>query len=117
MKKIFFFIIILFVGILIYLTFYFDEKSKNQFDDFYSSEISGKIEKLYAGSSGVHITINNEVFVFKPVTSKLNDFRIFDQNANIGDFIEKPAFADTLTLIKKDETIFYTFQMDYFYNN
>lgn len=81
------------------------EQRKNikiQFDNFNSGNLIGKISYLYASSGAVRFRLSDadESFLFVPLMTPLNDYAHFDSVAQIEDSVYKPAFADTLTLIK-----------------
>lgn len=103
-----------FIGLLVIsYIFYarrFYQKGKSEFKDFYRSDIVGTIScKTYAGSSGAYFCVDDERYNFHPYTSDLNDNKIFEYLAEPGDSIYKPAYSDTLLLIKEGRKYRYTF--------
>lgn len=111
---------LLFIWLLILLSvtiFYFipsqDKKVKQEFDLFYSTRLSGKIVRTEEYSRGANFVLDNNPveFTFYPYTDKhLNNGKIFQYIAEIGDSIYKPAYSDTLILIKNDRSYSYTFK-------
>ena len=78
---------------------------------FDSTHIEGVID-----SSGIWITSNvikletGSKYVFMPYTdSELNNNNIFSYTVERGDSVFKPAYADTLELIKNGKVLRYTF--------
>jgi hypothetical protein len=81
------------------------ERRKNikiQFDNFNSGNLIGKISYLYTSSGAVRVRLSDadESYLFVPLMIPLNDYAHFDSVAQIEDSVYKPAFADTLILIK-----------------
>lgn len=104
----------IFIGLLVIsYIFYarrFHQKGEAEFIDFYRSDIIGTIScKTYAGSSGAYFCVDDERYNFHPYTSDLNDNKIFEYLAETGDSIYKPAYSDTLILIKEGKKYRYTF--------
>lgn len=103
--------------LLILIVLYFISKKheknrwENEFIHFDSTEIVGELEYVALVSHGVVFKIKNnrDRFIFYPLTSDLNENRIFDHLATKGDTIIKGKFADTLKLIKKNKKYLYTF--------
>ncbi len=115
MKKLFRIIgLFILIGFLIYFGMqYQDKKVKKEFDLFYSSSLSGTISKIdeYSRSSNFSLVNNSSEFTFYPYVDKgLNDSEIFQYLAKPGDSIYKPAFSDTLLLIKSHKVYSFTFQ-------
>lgn len=81
------------------------------FIQFNSSNLNDEIENVQIVDKGVGITLknNNEEFVFFPITGPLNNYQIFNHIAEKGDTVFKPAYSDTLKLIKHDSILLYTF--------
>lgn len=89
------------------------KKGKREFELFYSSQLSGKIIKIKKYSRGSNFILENNAneFAFYPYIDKhLNNNEIFQYIAEPGDSVYKPAYSDTLELIKGDKVYFYTFQ-------
>jgi hypothetical protein len=115
MKKRLFFIyaiilscVVIFIGVP-----YQNRKTKREFDLFYSSQLSGKIINMYTYSRGANFILDNNPrkFSFYPYVNKeLNNNEIFQYIAKPGDSIYKPAYSDTLFLIKKNAIYSYLFQ-------
>ena len=81
------------------------ERCKNikiLFNDFNSGNLIGKISYLYTSSGAVRFRLSDadESYLFIPLMTPLNDYAHFDSVAQIEDSVYKPAFADTLILIK-----------------
>jgi hypothetical protein len=81
------------------------ERRKNikiLFDNFNSGNLIGKISYLYTSSGAVRLRLSDadEYYLFVPLMTPLNDYAHFGEVAQIEDSVYKPAFADTLTLIK-----------------
>lgn len=89
------------------------KKGKREYNLFYSSQLSGKITKIKKYSRGSNFVLENNAneFTFYPYTDKyLNNNEIFQYIAEPGDSIFKPAYSDTLLLIKGNKTYVYAFQ-------
>lgn len=92
---------------------YQDKKAKNEFDLFYSTQLSGKIVRIdkYARASNFVLDNSPIEFAFYPyVDENLNNGEIFSYIAKPGDSIYKAAYSDTLFLIKKNRMYLYAFQ-------
>lgn len=91
---------------------YTRDRGKQFYSTFNSSDLRGEIEKIYIAYKGVALKLNDDstTYIFYPVTSQLNDNNIFDNVAEKGDKIIKPAYSDTLKLVKRDKIYLYTFQ-------
>lgn len=100
------------LGVFAYFhSIYLNRISLKRFNKFYSSNIEGIISCEVDGSiAGEFFCVNEEEFCFLPYTSEINNNSIFDYTAKIGDSVYKPAFCDTLLLIKPDHTYKYTFE-------
>lgn len=114
MKKEYFWIaFLIFVIVYIIVAQNFGSKRTiRRFEYFYTTNISGVLEYARAGSYGSVFKvqgIENE-FVFYPNTGKLNRKKIFYHIAKKGDLIYKPAYSDTLKLIKNGKIYLYTFK-------
>ncbi len=101
---------ILLVLLTVFQIHYFRKKEKADFLQFYSASIDSEITSLDAGARGVYLTVGNIAYTFKPYTSSLNDKKIFNHIARIGDRVRKEAYADTLYLFRGDKIYPYTFQ-------
>lgn len=86
----------------LYLSSVAAKKSKMQFDIFNSSNLSGKISYLLASNGGVRFRLNDAeaTYLFIPLMTPLNNYTDFERISETGDSVYKPAFADTLVLIK-----------------
>lgn len=100
------FIIFIFIGIR--LT---KGKAKEHFVQFNSANLNGKLENIRIAYKGVLFKLKEDKmeYIFYPNTD-LTENKIFDHVAEKGDFVIKPAYSDTLKLVKKDKVLFYTFQ-------
>ena len=112
-KLLYFVIIFLIIGAAyIYIAQKFgNERNKRLFIQFDTTNIHGVINNVGIRYHGSYFKIigNKNDFVFFPNTGKLNGFNIFDQLAQKGDSIIKPAYSDTLVLIKNNKKYLYTF--------
>jgi len=109
-----FFIVFVVIGI-VYLVFaqYFGNKNAlKRFDVFFNSNLRGEIQKIGIKHHGVSLKMNNDEneYVFYPITSELNDKKVFNYFANVGDSIIKPNNTDTLILNKQNKRYKFTFQ-------
>lgn len=115
MKKKLFIISMFLLGcfVIFFSTSLQNKKGKREYNLFYSTTMAGKIIKIkvYSRGSDFILENNSNKFSFYPYTDKdLNDNEIFQYLATPGDSIYKPAYSDTLFLIKRDKTYSYTFQ-------
>jgi hypothetical protein len=104
---------IFFLGSIFVGRIYQNQKTINEFEFFYSSQLSGKIVKIdrYVRASNFVIDNNPAEFAFYPFTNEnLNGNEIFSYLAVPGDSVYKPAYSDTLLLIKGNNVYAYTFQ-------
>ena len=92
--------------------YYGDRKAKRQFDLFFNSNLIGTLEYVDVKFHGVAFKLINDdnEYVFYPYTSLLNDMKIFNHFANVGDSIFKPIKSDTLVLVKNHRQYKYNFQ-------
>ncbi|MCZ8353380.1 MAG: hypothetical protein O9340_01510 [Cyclobacteriaceae bacterium] len=88
------------------------KRTEQEFLKFYNSEIYGEIKNVYIKHHGVGFQIkgNSEEWIFYPITSGLNQNKIFDHLAKCGDSIIKRKNSDTLILIQNDCEYRYTFE-------
>jgi hypothetical protein len=72
------------------------------FDTFNISQLSGKISYVHGWQAVVKFRLNNAdgTYMFTPLMTPLNGYANFVMVAETGDSVYKPAFADTLILIK-----------------
>ena len=75
---------------------------KIQFDVFNSSNLCGRISYLDGTHGGVKFQLNGaaETYLFIPRMTAMNGYVYFGRFAETEDSVYKPAFADTLILIK-----------------
>jgi hypothetical protein len=102
----------LFFGLIVYQYITVNEKAKKNFEIFYASDLDGEITRCSISAGAVYVRLNNmpTKVAFIPETSELNDYNIFMYTAELGDRIIKPAYSDTLTLIRKNGEVYkYTF--------
>jgi len=85
-------------------------KGRKLYKQFYQSEIRGTLENTSGSTGTTYFLIGNIEYGFYPKTNTLNEFKIFSRNAKAGDSIIKPAYTDTLMLIKKNKVYLYTFK-------
>jgi hypothetical protein len=99
---------VIFAGLFIVLPFWIyethtlEKKIKIQFEVFNSSNLSGRISYLYGSQGGVRFQLNGtaETYLFIPRMTPRNGYADFAMVAETEDSVYKPAFADTLILIK-----------------
>lgn len=113
-RKIYLIIVFVVIAVIYIMTanYFGSRRTKQEFLKFDNSEINGDIKDVYFKHHGVGFKITgiNEEFIFYPNTSDLNDNKIFDHLAKIGDRVFKSKNSDTLTLISNDKKYKYTFQ-------
>jgi hypothetical protein len=117
MKKIIFRILIgilIIIAVVVYVNYSSERSVKlatKFYDHFNAKKIIGKIEYIGISHHGAKFRIEGveDEFIFWPNTSKTNDCKIFTRCAEKGDTIVKPAYSDTLRLIKNGKEYFYTF--------
>lgn len=86
---------------------------QKDFNDFNKNLINGTINFVGIRHHGSAFSINsgNRVYIFYPyINSSLNSIHTFESFASIGDSVFKPAYSDTLYLIKSEKTYKYTFK-------
>jgi hypothetical protein len=112
MKKAVVFFLVIGVIYLIVSVNYSRNRGIHNYNNFYNSFVNGKIESIEVKLKGVGLKIysNETEFIFYPYTSELNEKEIFNYLARKGDSVYKPAFSDTLQLVKSDKIYKYTFQ-------
>jgi len=73
--------------------------------------LKGEIQKVGIKYRGVGFRLRNDTieYIFYPLTSELNQKKIFDHIVVIGDSIIKRKHSDTLILRKKNIDLIYTF--------
>lgn len=89
------------------------QRGKEKFKNFNEANINGKLNEVKIGYKGSVFTLINDSteYVFYPYTNQsINKAQIFNYIARKGDSIIKPAYSDTLKLIKSDEVLKYTFK-------
>ena len=88
------------------------KRDKRNFDMFYNSEINGTVKEIYIKYHEVGFRLNNDSteYIFDPLTSIINQKKIFEYFATKGDSVIKPRYQDTLILIKEGRRYPYTFQ-------
>lgn len=103
---------ILILSFLAYQSFSVRQKGKKEFEVFYTSDLNGEISSIATSVGAVYFKLNNASvkYVFFPRTSELNNNQIFEYVATKGDKVIKPAYSDTLKLVKGDKVYLYTFQ-------
>ena len=100
------------LGAVIFICIILLSKRNDEFfkvDDkiFYSSQINGRIETIYANIGAVHVTLGSKEFVFVPISCVDNESKIFSSFAKIGDSLYKQSYSDTLTLFKHGKVYYY----------
>jgi hypothetical protein len=107
-------IIFLLVGAvyLIVSIYYTRNRGKQNYNRFYNSYQNGIIEDVRGKLKGTGLKLNSDEreFVFYPYTDRINENNIFHYFAEKGDSVYKPAFSDTLQLVKDGKVYKYTFQ-------
>lgn len=101
---------------LICLAIWNQKRTKQQgfeyFNQFNRATIDGVIQTIETAHMGVLFTLedNPMEYIFYPHTDEeLNGSRIFEYTAEKGDRIIKLPYSDTLTLIKENNMLKYTF--------
>jgi hypothetical protein len=115
MKKIFIGIILL---IVVYVYLFTSQKiggdrEKQFFVRFDSTDINGKLEyvKIRYHLCAFKIEGIEEELYFDPITSNLNDKKLFEHIAEKGDLIVKEVHSDILTVKKNDMIYNYKFRI------
>lgn len=88
------------------------KKGAEHFREFNKAEIVGVIQSISIAYKGVELRVKGDsnIYIFYPYADdELNNSEIFDHTAKKGDSVIKRASADTLYLIKQDQTLKYTF--------
>lgn len=107
--------VVLILIVISYIYFggiYMREQGNKFYSVFNSSNLDGQIERVYVAYKGVafKLTSDSSTYVFYPITGMLNNNQIFNSFASKGDRVIKPAYSDTLKLVKDDKVYLYTFQ-------
>jgi|GEM_PF-1311085 len=86
--------------------------SKQRFNDFYNSNIIGKLRyiKELKGSEIISVFGDEKEYEITLYPSEFNSDKIFRYFAKKGDSITKPSNSDTLFLYKNDKVYKYTFK-------
>jgi hypothetical protein len=110
----YFIIIIIAIIACIYILIggkYTKNKDNEHFTQFNSDNINGEIEYVDFAYHGIQVKIKGYKlpYVFYP-RHDLHENKRFDDIAAPGDVIIKPAYSDTLKLIKKDKVLLFTFR-------
>ncbi len=87
-------------------------REKSFFMRFDTTSINGELEYSKIGHHGSVFKIKKveKEFVFYPITSDLNENKLFYNIAKKGDVVIKKPYSDTLKLIKKDKIYLYQFR-------
>jgi hypothetical protein len=103
---------ILILSFLSYQSYRVRQKGKKDFEMFYTSVLDGEISSIAISVGVVYLQLDNALteYAFIPRTSELNKNQIFSHIARKGDKVIKPAYSDTLKLVKGDKVYLYTFQ-------
>jgi predicted membrane protein len=90
-----------------------NKRDKRNFKIFYNSEINGSITGVFIKNHGVGFRLKYDTidYVFYPLTSPINQKKVFHLFADKGDSVIKPRNVDTLILIKDGKRYPYTFQV------
>lgn len=96
----------------IWMQYLAKEKGKQQFKDFFSSEINSQVGSVGIAYKGTALKlIDGREFIFYPITDKsLNDNKIFRLTAQRGDTVIKKRESDTLYLVQAGKKRAYTFE-------
>ena len=92
---------------------YTDKQWATNYKTFNEANIFGRLDKIGIKNHGTNLKLTNSTneFVFYPYTyNKLNDSEIFEEFAEKGDSIIKPAFSEILVLFKNDKAYEYSFE-------
>ena len=110
-KAIIFFLAIAAIYLIVSVN-YSKNRGIDNYNSFYNAFINGTIESVGVKLKGVglKVTDDEKKFVFYPYTHSINGNNIFHYFAESGDSIYKPAYSDTLQLIKDNTVYKYTFQ-------
>jgi hypothetical protein len=105
-------LILIVVSYIYFGGIYMRKQGNNLYSTFNSSDLNGEIERVYVAYKGIafKLTSDSSTYVFYPITGTLNNNQIFNSFAEKGDRIIKPAYSDTLKLVKGDKVYLYTFQ-------
>lgn len=104
----------IFIGLLVILAIFQSmhtkKKGKKEFKEFYTTTITGMISCVPNGSTaGTYFCVDGNRYNFHPYTADINENKIFSRFAAVGDSIYKPAYADTLVLVKNGKKYMYIF--------
>ncbi len=105
-------LLLLIIGIL-YGQWWSTRMGQKDFKNFNTNLVSGEISFVGTWQHGAGFKLKGEniVHVFYPYIDKsLNNNHIFTSFASVGDSVFKPAYSDTLYLIKSGKIFKYTFQ-------
>jgi hypothetical protein len=110
MKKVYV-VIILLIAISLYLFIALKiggERAGNLYYHFNTSSINGELEyvEIKYHNSAFKIIGEDDEYCFDPITSELNDYKIFLYTAEKGDLVIKEAHSDILRLKKKDGKVY-----------
>lgn len=111
--KIFWGVFIIFAGLYMYIMEKYDKnRIKGFYNHFNETNINDIIIKVNNNiARGKEIIFDNKNVIFYPETSHINNNNVFSSIAEKGDRVIKPAYSDTLILIKKNgEILKYTFK-------
>ena len=100
------------IGYLLIAEIFGGKRENRHFHIFFASTITGQIEYTKGGYYGSVFKIMGKdiEYVFYPYTDGINEKNIFHYLAVEGDSIYKPAYSDTLKLVKEGKVYKYTFQ-------
>lgn len=107
---------LIFITLYLILGFLWDRKGNRNLTIFISTSIEGRLTYVYGGSGGESFRVNNSrnTYNFLSNMNYWNNYTPFSEAGKIGDSVFKPAFADTLLLIKKSGRIYkFTFKKSY----
>lgn len=101
MDKRFYLIII---GLVLFVSFLFSAR-KGKYDEFHKAKINGKIDTLYRYREYVMLFVGSEEYRIIPVSLSTNT--PLDKLAAKGDYVNKNANSDTLSLTHEGDEVFY----------
>ena len=106
-------LLILFIAVIIWNINKNNQLGKTFFRDFDTANMDGVILQIERGYNGTLFQLDNDSkkYVFYPyLDKKLNESNNFLYTAEKGDSIIKPAYSDTLKLIKGNKVLKYEFK-------
>lgn len=91
------------IGLSIYLTNYYGEKSAKHFEIFFKNEINSKLQSFTSSASGINLVLKDNIEYKCRMRTSINENAIFSFVAKPNDLIKKEAFSDTLWLTSNNK--------------